>query len=257
MAIFKNTPPIVTSGLVLYMDASNSRSYTSGSTAWNTIVSTGSFSMQQRASSVYSFVTNPPAIFITQSAGVGGVGAINISGSLPFSENLSIELWYKTATTGSGVANQSESPGILQIGSYTGNASLTLWDWSQNTPGNHIIRTFINNGTTWSHTALSTTTYSDAIWVNQYHHIVLNFSGSAGKWNRYNLYIDNVLQSTVNFTIPFPSASISDNGTLNMPGASGGNARNSYSILKVYNRELTTTDIQQNYDALKTRFNLS
>jgi len=256
MAIYKNTPPIVTNGLVLALDAANPKSYTSGSTMWNSIVSTGSFSMQQKASSVFSFVTNPPAIFITQSAGVSGVEAINISGSLPFTENLSIELWYKTATTASGIAGQTESPGIIQIGSYNSNASLTLWDWSLNTPGNHNIRTFVNNGATWSHTALSTTTYSDAIWVNQYHHIVMNFSGSAGKWNRYNLYIDNVLQSTVNFTIPFPSASISGNGTLNLSGASGGNARNSYSILKVYNRELTTTEIFQNYNALKGRFGL-
>lgn len=249
-------PNIVTDGLVLYLDASNPRSYTSGSTVWNNIVSTGSFSMQQKASSTFSFVTNPPAIFITQSAAVGGGEAINISGSLPFSENLCIEFWYKTATTGSGVAGQSESPGIIQIGSYNSNASLTLWDWSAFTPGNHRVNTLINNGATWSHTATSTTTYSDTIWVNQYHYIVMNFSGSAGKWNRYNLYIDNILQSTINFTIPFPSASISGNGTLNLSGASGGKASNSYGLVKVYNKELTTAEMFQNYNALKGRFGL-
>lgn len=248
---------IVTNGLVLYLDAANSKSYTSGSTVWNSIISTGSFSMQQQVSSSFSFVTNPPAIFITQSAAVGGAGAINISGNLPFSENLSIEFWYKTATTGSGFANQNESPGIIQIGSYNSNASLTLWDWSQSTPGNHNIRTFVNNGATWSHTALSTTTYSDATWVNNYHYIVMNFSGSAGKWDRYNLYIDNILQSTINFTTPFPSASISGNGTLNLPGANGGKASNSYGLIKVYNKELTTSEMFQNYNALKTRFNLT
>ena len=34
MAIYKNTPPIVTSGLVLSLDAANSKSYVSGSTVW-------------------------------------------------------------------------------------------------------------------------------------------------------------------------------------------------------------------------------
>ena len=34
MAIFKNTPPIVTSGLVLALDAANPKSYVSGSTNW-------------------------------------------------------------------------------------------------------------------------------------------------------------------------------------------------------------------------------
>ena len=37
MAIFKNTPPIVTNGLVLALDAANPKSYTSGSTTWGDI----------------------------------------------------------------------------------------------------------------------------------------------------------------------------------------------------------------------------
>jgi len=45
--------------------------------------------------------------------------------------------------------------------------------------------------------------------------------------------------------------------TLNMPGAAGGNARNSYNVLKVYNRELTTTEILQNFNATKSRFGLT
>ena len=246
-------PNIVKDRLVSYFDTSNILSYVSGSTVWN-IVSrgSGSFSISNQTNSTASFQNNPPAIYITQSS---GVTANNISGILPFSENLSIELWYKTATTGSGVATQNESPGIIQIGSYASNASLTLWDWSVSTPGSHRVYTLVNNGAIWSHTILSTTTYSDAMWVDRYHHIVMNFSGSAGKWNRYNLYVDTVLQATINFTIPFPSASISG-GTLNMPGAAGGNARNSYSVLKVYNRELTTTEITQNYNTLKGRFSL-
>jgi hypothetical protein len=35
MAIYKNTPPIITSGLTLYLDAANSKSYVTGSTRWN------------------------------------------------------------------------------------------------------------------------------------------------------------------------------------------------------------------------------
>ena len=34
MAIFKNNPPIVTDGLMLYLDAANRQSYVSGSTTW-------------------------------------------------------------------------------------------------------------------------------------------------------------------------------------------------------------------------------
>ena len=35
MAIYESTPPIVTNGLVLALDAANQKSYISGSTIWN------------------------------------------------------------------------------------------------------------------------------------------------------------------------------------------------------------------------------
>jgi len=256
MAIYKNTPPIVTNGLVLYADASNRMSYISGSTRWNSIIGTGSFIIQNTINSTSSFQSNPDAIYIFQPTGSAGFDSFNITGSFSFSENQCIEFWYKTATTGSGIPTQFDSPGMFQIGLYNQNASLTLWDWSSNTPGSHRVNTYVNNGATWSHTIQSTSAYSDAIWVNRYHHIVMNFSGSAGKWNRYNLYIDTVLQATINFTIPFPSASINGGNQLYAPGANGGKASNSYGMVRVYSKELTISEIIQNYNANKTRFGL-
>jgi hypothetical protein len=200
-----------------------------------------------------SLNTNPTALYISQSAS----NSNNLfTCGLPFTENASIELWYKTDTTGSGFANQSQSPGIIQIGSYATNASLTLWDWSAGTPGQHNIRTFVNNATVWSHVVGSTVNYSDSNWVGKYHQIVMNFSGSAGKWNSYNLYIDTVLAATINFTIPFPSASIAGGNTIYAPAASGGSAKNSYGMLRQYNKTLTQAEILQNYNATKGRFNL-
>jgi len=251
--MYYGTPPIVTNGLVYCLDAANTLSYVSGSTAWRTLVNTGSFTISNNTQITSSFQVSPPSIYLTQSS-FSGQNAIN--GVFPFSENLAIEVWYRTETTGSGFASQFESPGIIQIGNYASNASLTLWDWSAGTVGFHNMRTFVNNGAIWSHTAASATFYSDAVWVNKYQHIVLNFSGSAGKWNRYNLYINSSLQATVNFTIPFPSASIAGGNNIFIPGANGGSARSSYGSIKIYNRELTLADITQNYNALKSRFGL-
>ena len=252
--MYYGTPPIVTNGLVMYVDAANTLSYVSGSTSWKSLISTGSLTISQDTLTTSSFEPNPPAIYVPQSFG-NGQNVIN--GNFQFSENLSIELWYKTATTGSGFATQAQSPGIIQIGNYANNASFTLWDWSAGLPsGSHSIRAYVNNGTTWSHITSSTTTYSDATWVNKYQHIVMNFSGSAGKWNSFNLYINSTLQSTVNFTTPFPSASIAGGNILRAPGAFGGGARNSYGIIRVYNKELSLSEITQNYNALKSRFGL-
>ncbi len=43
MAIYKNTPPIVTNGLIFYLDASNARSYISSSTVAYSLVPSGSY----------------------------------------------------------------------------------------------------------------------------------------------------------------------------------------------------------------------
>lgn len=247
-------PNIVTNGLVSTLDAANARSYTSGSLIWNNPVNrslSGSISVSS-ATATMSLNTNPTALYISQSAS----NSNNLfTCGLPFTENASIELWYKTDTTGSGFANQSQSPGIIQIGSYASNASLTLWDWSQGTLGQHNIRTFVNNGNVWSNLA-SSNLYSDSQWVGKYHQIVMNFSGSAGKWNSFSLYIDTALAYTLNFTNPFPSASIAGGDVLYAPAASGGSAKNSYGMLRQYNKTLTQAEIQQNYNATKGRFNL-
>jgi len=252
---FYKGPNIVKNGLVSTLDAANTRSYTSGSLTWNNLV-TPSLSASILTGTSFALIgvsTNPTALYISQSSGTTN-GLFTCE--LPFTENASIELWYKTDTTGSGFATQGESPGIIQIGNYNANASLTLWDWSVETPGQHSIRTYVNNATTWSHITSSIVTYSDSNWVGKYHQIVMNFSGSAGKWNSYSLYIDTVLAATINFTIPFPSASIAGGNTLYAPGAAGGSAKNSYGMVRQYNRTLTQAEIQQNYNATKTRFGL-
>lgn len=247
-------PNIVESGLVSTLDAANIKSYTSGSLKWNSLVTpalSGSI-LTGNLSTIIGLNTNPTALFISQSTS----NSNNVfTAGLQFAENASIELWYKTDTTGSGIANQSQSPGIIQIGSYATNASLALWDWSAGTAGQHNIRTFVNNGSVWSDLA-SSTLYSDSQWVGKYHQIVMNFSGSAGKWNSFSLYIDTALAYTLNFTIPFPSASIAGGNVLYAPAASGGSAKNSYGLLRQYTRALTQQEILQNYNAQKSRFGL-
>ena len=252
---FYRGPNIVNDSLVSTLDAANNKSYTSGSLNWGNLVTTslsGSI-LTGNLTTIIGLNTNPTALFISQST----TNTSNLfTARLQFAENASIELWYKTDTTGSGFISQFQSPGIIQIGSYATNASLTLWDVSSNTAGQHSIRTYVNNGTVWSHVVSSTLSYSDSSWVGKYHQIVMNFSGSAGKWNSYNLYIDTTLAATINFTIPFPSASIAGGNTLYAPGANGGSAKNSYGLLRQYTKALTQQEILQNYNATKSRFNL-
>jgi len=67
MAIYKNTPPVVTSGLVLCLDAANRQSYVSGSTTWRdlsgngnngTLVNGTSFSTEIGGCMVFNGINN-------------------------------------------------------------------------------------------------------------------------------------------------------------------------------------------------------
>ena len=259
MAIFKNTPPIATNGLVSYYDAITPTSYTSGSTSWRSLISASNITITNFTNQYsYTFVDRgPTAIGYYQSASNNNSTITLFNQPITFSENFSIEIWYKTYTTASGYPTQAQSPGIFQIGGYAQNASISIWDWTAAlATGSRQIRTFINNGSVWSHTTTSPT-YTDSQWVNKYHQIVLNCSGSAGKWNKCDLYIDTNWVNTVNFTIPFPSASISGGDRIIAPACNGGSVNNVYAIVKTYNRYLNQSEILQNYNALKTRFNLS
>ena len=71
MAIFKNTPPVVTDGLVLYLDAANRQSYVSGSTSWfdiagsNVTASVNSSLFQTTNFRVTGSADNQPALSTT------------------------------------------------------------------------------------------------------------------------------------------------------------------------------------------------
>lgn len=254
---FNYSPKIVTDGLVSYYDAITPASYTSGSTSWRSLVSTSNIAITNFTDQhSYTFVdSGPTAIGYYQSASALTTTVVLFNQPITFSENFSVEIWYKTYTTSSGYPTQAQSPGIFQIGSYAQNASISIWDWTQSTTGSRRVRTFINNGLTWSHTAISPI-YTDLQWVNKYHQIVLNCSGNAGKWNKCDLYIDTDLVNTINFTIPFPSASISGGDRIIAPACNGGSVNNVYAMVKTYNRTLSSQEIQQNFNAHKTRFGL-
>lgn len=247
------SPKIPTDGLLSHLDAENIKSCVSGSSFWRNMAATGTddgYVATFAGSTQTFFDAYPKAVRIFQ----GASNSNNIfTQSLSFNENFTLLLWYKPQATSSGIANQSESPGIIQIGAYAQNASLTVWDWCVNTPNSHQVKTYLDNGAVWSDVQASAT-YPDAAWCNKYHHIALAFSGSLGKWNSYRLYIDGTLQTTMNFAIPFPSASIAQGNKIYAPAASGGSANNSYAMISTYSRYFLQSDIVAHYNATKGRF---
>ena len=231
------TPPIVTSGSILNLDATNTRSYVSGSTIWRDL--SGDNNIVPLTSSIYS-PQGGGTIFRSDSVAL--VNLYNTNTNISGSTNLTIEL----AFYWNGV-DFSNSYGAF--GNYGGPNSLisfyknagqgatdSLWwlfHWQDATgslAGNTIsVATvpFIRNS--FNHTTVSvkddgrfTVTANGRVISNT---IVSNF----GRWR--------ITNST--FAV----------GGVNAPGF-GAN------VVRIYNRYLSINESLQNYNALKSRLNL-
>jgi hypothetical protein len=240
MAIFKNTPPIVTSGLVLHLDTANRRSYVSGSTTWSDMSGNGNsgslvggptFDSGNGGSIVFDGVDDSTIISTTPTT-LQGNKPFSVSGWFRRSGN-----WTQGATWGIGGSPNSEG-----INSYilTGNnfISIDLWGTS---------------------TYQTDQTYS----LTEWKHVVWTYNGTSFTTSNIIIYVN---------TIPYTGGNLSigrgGSGTpnINSSGIVLGRASVAATLyygkpiisnFSIYNRVLSAQEVKQNYDALKTRFNLS
>ena len=244
MAIYKNTSPIVTNGLIFYLDASNVRSYASGSTVAYSLVPSASFSraiscslsggVGYNTSNLGSFVfdgTNDQLLLENTPAQSTGIQLG--SGNAPWMVNV----WLKTSAAGGGthgtfsvLTNRSGGPvyggmgigpaGVLKYSHYSGS-------WLTESGSRSI------NNNQWRM----------ATWVNKDN-------------NTLDMYVDGTFDRTV------PS-SIVGGGNINpvdvIAGSYGGSYLNaSIASVAIYKRSslFTATEVLQNYNATKGRFGL-
>ena len=219
MAIFKNNPPIVTNGLVLYLDAANQQSYISGSTTWQDLSGNNNSG---------SLVNGPT--FSTDGGGSivfdGTNQRINsTSFSVPF---LTLSTWvFRTSTVNSqGICRKqngwavSQAFGVLQV------APGTSWQ-------------FYNTGYV---IPLNT-------WVN----ITYRYIGNGS--NSQSVFINGVLI----WTNSNGTGSLPTNSNQVRIGFDDNNWwwGGRISQTQIYNRALSQAEITQNYNATKTRFGLT
>jgi len=217
---FSYSPKIVTDGLVLYLDAANTRSYPGTGTTWSDLSRSGN----------NGILTNGP----TFNAGNGGSIVFDGSNdyvSLPTITNniYTIDFWYKMggndgsygyfASSGdNGFAIGEGGPGI-------GYGQFYYWNSSVSTGLGTIPST-----TNWNHICT-----------------LINVSTN-------NIQIYGNGNQLSNSTISNMSTSVSNIGryiTSNTHYLKGNLA-----LYKIYNRALSATEILQNYNATKTRFGL-
>ena len=220
MAGFTGASPIVTDGLVFAVDAANYESYPGSGTTWTDLIGS--------ADGTLSGTTHGPAnggVFVFD----GTDDIIQFSNEIinPNSD-FTFESWIRPSdvTLTGTIVSDKDNMGSLQIRFWESGATIQIVDSYQANVGAFTNFTAINN--TW------------------YNVTVVRSS------NTYSLYIDGVYKS--NFT--------NSNVYSRDPKTIGANRDISeefmgdISIVKFYDRVLSSTEITQNYNALKSRFNL-
>jgi len=221
--MYYGTPPIVTNGLVLYLDAANRQSYVSGSTTWYDISGNNNSG---------SLINGP--IFDSNNGGSILFDGINdyATGTItPLSGSaFTIGTWIKPIT----LVSQSV---YLSIGSINANNST-------------IHLRF------YSDTSFRFGMYSDDL-------DAFNFSPASGKWNYIVCTLDNSKLQSIYQNGFFKSSRTSNNMFIGNNLYAVGQwfstqpINANIGIVQVYNRALSQAEITQNYNATKTRFGLT
>jgi hypothetical protein len=230
---FVHSPKIVTNGLVLALDAGNTKSYPGTGTTWfdksgrgnnGTLTNGPTFDSGNGGSIVFDGVDD----YVAQ-----GTTFVNTGDSFTFA------VWFKAGTQTSS-AGSILRPFIIQGGS---NAAIVV-EISlvrEGSVDHGKVRFRVGDGTS----NQSSQTYNDQNW----HYAVGTSTGS----NTY-LFIDGVLVSTGipgNVSSPFGVAIGGDPYLNNSRWLVG-----SIATAQIYNRALSASEVLQNYNATKGRFGL-
>jgi hypothetical protein len=222
------SPLVVTDGLVMYLDAGNTKSYPGAGTTWTDISRNGNNGILQ----------NGPVFIPNQNNGVlsfDGADDFGTAGSFFAYQAFTINLWIKPGSSQTTYADIIDN-------NHTGTQN---WVCQQNENNlNQYEFAVLGGGGAFSTTGLLTLTSNT--WVN------LTFTYDGDKVRGYNngsLFGTGAsLGTTINYVAPTFNI-----GRWNLGGR---NWNGQYGIINAYNRTLSAVEILQNYNATKTRFGL-
>jgi len=235
MAIYKNTPPIVTNGLVLYLDAANPQSYMSGSTLWRDI----------------SGNNNSGSLINGPTFNSDGGGSILFDGVNDYVESTPIQPTFFTLSCwfrATGVPSTNDTSGGVLIASNPQLISSAVQYFLSYSWLNQRIVGLVQSG------ASTIVTPNNSVLRNQIYNIVLTYNGS-----NISIYINGTL-SVLNAYSTTPIYPTTGNintqiGRWGYPGFTRHFNGNIYNT-SIYNRALSQSEITQNYNATKARFGL-
>jgi hypothetical protein len=242
-------PDISENGLILALDAGNPKSYPgSGSTITDlvgtnnfTLVNPSFYSYDSASGSIYFNRTLPPT------AEDGGYATFDTSGDLTAANylhnNHTTEVWIKSNNRAPTGYDGTETVSAIAV--YRGFHS--MWYYSSTAYTYNI----------WGQTAGVNNTYNLSIsdsTVNVWTQLVAVRSGTT-----LTLYRNGIQQNSGTITSGTDGTPTANNiriAVANYNGSFSWHADMNFSSLKMYKRALTAQEIQQNYNAQKSRFGL-
>jgi hypothetical protein len=222
-----HSPSIVTDGLILCLDAANPKSYPGSGTTWSdlsgqanngTLTNGPTYDSDNLGSFVFDGVND--SVNITSSTSVAGL------------TNYSASIWVNLDSSSSGVDTRFF---------WRGNYGVLFYKGSDD-----IIYYFLRNVSNSTDNFGTTVSSLIANWKN----ITITYDGSVKR-----LYVDGNFLSSQNFT----GGIINDNPTMIRLG--GYSSAGFYTPCKIsycleYNRTLTLEEVQQNFNATRSRYNI-
>lgn len=235
----------ITTGLVAYWDANNSTSYPGSGATWYTTA--GGVDNAMTLNNV-TYTSGSAAYFSFD--GSSSYASQNSPVNLPTTGDSTVLIWCKPDSTGPS----NQYTGLV---SYGGRSSTS--------PSNSRLLSLYTSGTTMY--------VSSAYWGNDYTpnnlavtanawNMVGMVARGAGGANNTTLYSGNAAGGLLSVTGTSSSSSRTLNTTLSNLGFGttdypGRLFKGFISIVMIYNRELSLSEITTNYNSLKTRFNIA
>jgi hypothetical protein len=259
-----NYNPVITTGLVNYLDAGNINSYPGSGTTWFDISGFGYNANADIGNpSNYTSGNSNPIVFTVDGGGsfdttvMGGFGTVN---GMPnyFTPNvgLSIELWIKYSQYRGYIDTTTGTTLLLTRFNFTSvNAAAYIYI-SQNTTSGVRVQFFQSSS------IVNTLTFGmSAGDLNSWRQIVVTSPNTVGGTIR--TYKNGVAQQTSSISTVLNDFNFQDfaneraifSGYNSISGNSQGSYAK-YSIIRFYNRELSASEISQNFNAQKARFGL-
>jgi len=231
----KYSPKTVTDGLLLSFDAANTKSYPRSGTTWTDL----------SGNNYTGTLTNGPTF------NAGNLGSIVFDGTNNYVDTVNtgttfqfanvtftVSLWIKTSAT-SGV--------IISKGA---TASTAGWMFQFDSAGTVSGTTKGSDGTN-TYNRASTATVNNNTWRNIVAVYTTNTTTLGS--NTTSIYIDGVLSNGTGTLGGLVYATTTDTIQIGRR-PTGAYWSGSVSNIQIYNRELTASEILQNYNAVKSRF---